>query len=120
MQFINTAKPLDARFVIGSFGESVGYDASAFKLAASTSPGEPAPTVDVPRHHKLPEIHHIFNPGPKSPPIVVTVVFTLLTVLVSFSLLIGLVSNSTSKLSIQSFILSLIIDLNSGPYLVRI
>lgn len=97
MQFVNTSQPLDVRFVIGSFGNSLAYDASAFKLSASTSPGEPVPTVDSPRHGKLPEIHHIFKADPTSPPIVVTVMFTALTVLVPFTILIGLVSNYSEE-----------------------
>ena len=66
-------------------------------------PDVPVPTVETSRYGKLPEIHHIFNGDPQSPPIVITLAFVgtvlaafpVLAVLVSIALVSGIVSGRT-------------------------
>ncbi|GKZ37285.1 hypothetical protein AbraIFM66950_008770 [Aspergillus brasiliensis] len=75
IQFLTAPEPLEARFLIGSFGESIAYNGAAFQLAVARNPDEPVPTVEVSRYGKLPEIHHIFKSDAQSPPIVITLAF---------------------------------------------
>ncbi|GAT25770.1 oligosaccharyltransferase subunit ribophorin II [Aspergillus luchuensis] len=75
VQFLSASEPLEARFLIGSFGESTAYNAAAFQLDVTRNADEPVPTVEVSRYGKLPEIHHIFKSDPQSPPIVITLAF---------------------------------------------
>ncbi|TPR03716.1 Guanine nucleotide exchange factor synembryn family protein [Aspergillus niger] len=75
IQFLSASEPLEARFLIGSFGESTAYNAAAFQLDVTRNADEPVPTVEVSRYGKLPEIHHIFKSDPQSPPIVITLAF---------------------------------------------
>ncbi|EEH47008.1 uncharacterized protein PADG_03106 [Paracoccidioides brasiliensis Pb18] len=87
-QFFQSSKPIEARFVIASFGSAKGYDDPVFRLDitrdASVSE-QPLP----PRYGKLKEIHHIFKADPKSPPLIVTLVFVI-AVLAAFPVLAGL------------------------------
>ncbi|KAB8078373.1 hypothetical protein BDV29DRAFT_10118 [Aspergillus leporis] len=78
IQFLSVAEPLDAKFLIGSFGDSEAYNGAAFKLAVTRNPDQPVPTVEISRYGKLPEIHHIFKDDPRSPPIVITLAFVAL------------------------------------------
>ncbi|KAL2870228.1 putative oligosaccharyltransferase subunit ribophorin II [Aspergillus lucknowensis] len=87
-QFLSASDDLNARILIGSFGSSQAYDEPAFKLAIDRNLDEPIPTSEVSRYGKLPEIHHIFKSDPRSPPIVITLVFIAL-VLAAFPLLAG-------------------------------
>ncbi|GLI78866.1 hypothetical protein PoHVEF18_007188 [Penicillium ochrochloron] len=75
VQFLSLAEPVDARVVIGSFGNSDAYDSSVFKLAIERDPNVPVPTAETARYGKLPEIHHIFKDSPSNPPIIITLVF---------------------------------------------
>ncbi|PLN77005.1 oligosaccharyltransferase subunit ribophorin II [Aspergillus taichungensis] len=75
LQFLAPSKPLEARFLIGSFGTSAAYNGVAFPLTVARDPNEPVPTVEVSRYGKLPEIHHIFKADAQSPPVVITLVF---------------------------------------------
>lgn len=75
LQFLAPSKPLEARFLIGSFGTSAAYNGVAFPLTVARDPNEPVPTVEVSRYGKLPEIHHIFKSDAESPPVVITLVF---------------------------------------------
>ncbi|KAE8145105.1 Oligosaccharyltransferase subunit Ribophorin II-domain-containing protein [Aspergillus avenaceus] len=88
VQFLSVSEPLDARFLIGSFGSSEAYNGAAFKLAVTRNPDHPVPTVEVSRYGKLPEIHHIFKDGPSSPPIVITLTFVAM-VLAALPILAG-------------------------------
>ncbi|KAL2814328.1 Oligosaccharyltransferase subunit Ribophorin II-domain-containing protein [Aspergillus granulosus] len=87
-QFLSTSDALDARILIGSFGESQAYNAPAFKLSLARGADEPVPTFEVSRYGKLPEIHHIFKSDPQSPPVIVTLAFVAL-VLGAFPILAG-------------------------------
>lgn len=87
---------MDARFVIGSFGNSKAYNEPAFQLTVARNPDEPVPSVEVSRYGKLPEIHHIFKSDPQSPPVIVTLVFIGM-VLAAFPILGGLVSLSSKQ-----------------------
>lgn len=90
LQFLTTSEPVDARFVIGSFGSSKAYDRTAFKLSIDRDPDEPLPSTEAVRHGKLPEIHHVFKPDPKNPPVVVSLTFAAM-VIAAFPILAGLV-----------------------------
>lgn len=72
---LRSTEPIDASIVIGSFGNTKGYRAEAFKLAIDRDPNVPLPSTEVERYGKLPEIHHIFKSDPKNPPIIVTLAF---------------------------------------------
>ncbi|KAJ5480745.1 hypothetical protein N7539_006639 [Penicillium diatomitis] len=76
IQFLSLTDPIDARVVIGSFGESKAYDSSVFKLKIQRDANVPLPTAVTSRYGKLPEIHHIFKDSPSNPPIVITLAFT--------------------------------------------
>ncbi|RAH74145.1 putative oligosaccharyltransferase subunit ribophorin II [Aspergillus aculeatinus CBS 121060] len=78
VQFLSVSEPLDARVLIGSFGEADAYNGAAFKLTVARNPDEPVPTVESSRYGKLPEIHHIFKTDARSPPLVITLVFLAL------------------------------------------
>lgn len=79
VQFLSLEQPVDARLLIGSFGSSPAYDATAFQLSIDRDPDEPVPTVEVSRYGKLPEIHHVFKEGPKNPPMAITLAFLAAT-----------------------------------------
>ncbi|KAL4929148.1 putative oligosaccharyltransferase subunit ribophorin II [Aspergillus undulatus] len=85
-QFLSTSEPLDARILIGSFGNSQAYNEPAFQLSLTRGPDEPVPTFEASRYGKLPEIHHIFKADAQSPPVVITLVF-IGTVLAAFPVL---------------------------------
>ncbi|KAF7139686.1 hypothetical protein CNMCM5793_007337 [Aspergillus hiratsukae] len=89
VQFLSVAEPLDARFVIGSFGNSKAYNEPTFQLTVARNPDEPVPSVEASRYGRLPEIHHIFKSDPQSPPVIVTLVFIGM-VLAAFPVLGGL------------------------------
>lgn len=77
MQFLKSSKPIDASVVIGSFGASQGYNDKAFSLSINLDPNVPIASPEKPlRYGKLPEIHHIFRADPKSPPVIISLVFT--------------------------------------------
>ncbi|PYH87565.1 hypothetical protein BO71DRAFT_489471 [Aspergillus ellipticus CBS 707.79] len=90
IRFLSVSEPLDARLLIGSFGDSVAYDGAAFQLAVTHNPDEPVPTAEASsRYGKLPEIHHIFKADAQSPPVVISLVFVAL-VLAALPVLGGL------------------------------
>lgn len=89
-QFLAASELVDARFVIGSFGSSKAYDRAVFKLSIDRDPDEPLPSPEVVRYGKLPEIHHIFKPAPKIPPVIVSVIFAAM-VIAAFPILAGVV-----------------------------
>ncbi|KAL1959671.1 hypothetical protein VTO42DRAFT_1257 [Malbranchea cinnamomea] len=76
VQFVKDSKTLDANLVIASFGSAKGYIGRAFKLHVDRDLNEPLPSTDVVRYGKRDEIHHIFKPDPKSPPLIVSLFFT--------------------------------------------
>ena len=91
-QLITAPTPLDASFVIGSFGSSAAYNGAAFKLSIGHEADVPFPSTVAQRYGKLPEIHHTFKPNPGSPPVFITLVFVAIAILVPSAALIGLVS----------------------------
>ncbi|KAL2392072.1 hypothetical protein ABEF93_001253 [Exophiala dermatitidis] len=89
LQFLRSTSPLSASIVIASFGASEGYNSEAFALTIELDPNAPIQASETPlRYGKLPEIHHIFRPDPKSPNIVITLVF-LGAVLATLPALLG-------------------------------
>ncbi|KAJ5173029.1 hypothetical protein N7492_005622 [Penicillium capsulatum] len=78
IQFLSLTKPVDARVVLGGFGNSEAYDSSVFKLSINRDPDVPVPTTEVPRYGKQPEIHHTFKDSPTNPPIIITLFFVAL------------------------------------------
>lgn len=96
LQFLAPSKPLEARFLIGSFGTSAAYNGVAFPLTVARDPNEPVPTVEVSRYGKLPEIHHIFKADPQSPPVVITLAFVAMA-LACLPVLAGVVSQCSVR-----------------------
>ena len=92
-QFLKS-KTAEAEILIASFGTSQGYKSKAFTLNVDLDPNVPIAIPERPlRYGKLPEIHHIFKPDPKSPPVIVTLFFTA-SVLATLPVLFGTVSYS--------------------------
>ena len=90
-QFLKSSKPIDARLVLGSFGQSSGYNDKAFSLSIALDPNVPSASSEKPlRYGKLPEIHHVFKSDPTSPNIFITLVFTG-AVLATLPMLFGMV-----------------------------
>ncbi|KAK5171921.1 uncharacterized protein LTR77_003558 [Saxophila tyrrhenica] len=88
-QLLTSSKPLQASIILASFGSSTPFDQQAFSLNvetdASAPPSAPSPAE---RYTSKPEIHHIFQDGPKSPPKIISLVFTL-AVLATLPVLLG-------------------------------
>jgi oligosaccharyltransferase complex subunit delta (ribophorin II) len=75
-QFLATSNPLQATLVLGSFGPSTSFSNHVFNLDLGLDPSIPVNIPEKPlRYGKLSEIHHIFRQDPKSPPIIITLVF---------------------------------------------
>ncbi|EXJ65374.1 hypothetical protein A1O7_01715 [Cladophialophora yegresii CBS 114405] len=77
-QFLAANTSLTTSIIVASFGASTpGYNQPAFTLHPSASdPSTPFPAIETPlRYGKLPEIHHIFRSDPKSPPLIISLVF---------------------------------------------
>lgn len=88
-QFLAADKPLKAFIVLGSFGTSVPFKEMAFDLNikhdASAPPALPSPPE---RYASKEEIEHIFKDDPRSPPKVISFVFTL-AILATVPVLLG-------------------------------
>lgn len=90
-QFLHSSKPLHATLIIASFGSSVPYNRHVFDLNVRLDPNAPLPAAEKPlRYGKLSEIHHTFKADPKSPPKIITLVFTV-AVVTALPLLLGTV-----------------------------
>ncbi|KAK2745850.1 hypothetical protein FQN57_003463 [Myotisia sp. PD_48] len=76
-QFLRSKSPIEASLLIASFGTSTGYDKRVFQLNIARDPHEPLPSSDALRYGKLEEIHHIFKPGPTSPPVILSLIFSV-------------------------------------------
>ncbi|PGH10288.1 oligosaccharyltransferase complex subunit delta (ribophorin II) [Blastomyces parvus] len=75
-QFLRSSKPIDASIVIASFGSARGYDSRVFQLDVTRKDAASGPLPsEALRYGKREEIHHIFKADPKSPSIVITLVF---------------------------------------------
>ncbi|KAI4276370.1 MAG: hypothetical protein LQ337_002541 [Flavoplaca oasis] len=76
VQFLSGSQTSSASLIIASFGSSKPYRNHAFDLKVEFDSSSPPRPFDKPlRYGKLPEIHHIFKPDPKSPPKIITIVF---------------------------------------------
>ncbi|KAI9807943.1 MAG: hypothetical protein M1825_005249 [Sarcosagium campestre] len=76
-QLLAASQPLKATLIIASFDNAKGLISHAFDLnVASSSAGSSSDTEKPLRYGKLPEIHHIFRADPKSPPKIISLVFT--------------------------------------------
>ncbi|PKS12833.1 hypothetical protein jhhlp_001045 [Lomentospora prolificans] len=96
VQLVSSKKPLHASIVIGSFGSSQGLVTPLFDIDLVVNPNVAPPKYEKPiRYGKLAEIHHIFKDPEKTPPKVVSLVFTL-TVLATIPALFVGVSLFTS------------------------
>ena len=71
--------------MIGSFGAGQAYKGKAFTIAVEGGEQKGEPQL---RYGKQPEIHHVFRADPRSPPRLVTLVFTAGT-LACLPLLLG-------------------------------
>ncbi|KAM3515392.1 hypothetical protein MY11210_000954 [Beauveria gryllotalpidicola] len=75
VQLLNSATPLEAKIVLGSFGSSKAIVASVFDINVVRDPRH-VNTYEVPlRYGKRPEIHHIFRADPKNPPKMISLAF---------------------------------------------
>ncbi|KAL8980420.1 MAG: hypothetical protein Q9205_004490 [Flavoplaca limonia] len=98
VQFLSGSQTLSASLIIASFGSSKPYRNHAFDLKVEFESSSPPRPVDKPlRYGKLPEIHHIFKPDPKSPPKIITIVFAVAVIAALPSLLI--VPRSVNRIS---------------------
>ncbi|MCJ1239650.1 hypothetical protein MMC14_007648 [Varicellaria rhodocarpa] len=76
-QLLSSSSSLSVTISIASFGSSRPYIFKAFDLSIKTDPNAPVSVPDNPlRYGKLPEIHHFFKVDPKSPPKIITLIFT--------------------------------------------
>lgn len=77
-QLLKSATPLKVSIVLASFGSSTPLNQHVLELSIETDDNAPPIAPPAPeRYAKKPEIHHIFRGDPKSPPKVVSLVFTL-------------------------------------------
>ena len=99
---MRSSAAIDANIIIGSFGSSTPYNDKAFKLSIDLDPNTPVEAVTKPlRYSKLPEIHHIFRADPKSPNVLLSLIF-MGAVLVTVPALLGLVSRCTVLLYLRA------------------
>ncbi|KAF3480883.1 uncharacterized protein GIQ15_06230 [Arthroderma uncinatum] len=77
VQLLAAKTPIEASLLIASFGASNGYNKPIFKLAIDRNPDDPLPSSHALRYGKLEEIHHIFKSDPRSPPVIISLIFTL-------------------------------------------
>ncbi|KAL9069123.1 MAG: hypothetical protein Q9161_005770 [Pseudevernia consocians] len=88
-QLLSSTGPLHASLIIASFGSTKPYNGKAFDLAIELDSGSPLPASEKPlRYGKLPEIHHVFKSDPKSPPKIITLVFSA-AVIAALPVLLG-------------------------------
>lgn len=75
VQLLNSATPLEAKIVLGSFGASKAIVATVFEVNVVRDANS-ASNYEAPlRYGKRPEIHHIFRADPKNPPKIISLVF---------------------------------------------
>ena len=76
-QLATSSTSLTASLVIASFGSSKPYEGRAFDFKVEIDPNFPIVSPGKPlRYGKLPEIHHTFKADPKSPPKIITLIFS--------------------------------------------
>ncbi|KAF4124914.1 oligosaccharyltransferase complex subunit delta (ribophorin II) [Geosmithia morbida] len=90
VQLLVSPKPLKASLVLGSFGSDQATISPAFDIVLQLDANANTPVVEPSlRYGKQPNIHHIFRGDPKSPPIIVSIVFSLAVVATVPALFIG-------------------------------
>ena len=88
-QLLASSQPLTASLVIASFGSSTAYKSKVFDLTVKRDPNVPLGLPEKPvRYGKREEIHHIFRSDPRSPPKIISLVFTA-AVLAALPILFG-------------------------------
>ena len=95
-QLLSSPKPLRASLIIASFGSAKPYNGHVFDLSVDAEAGLPSSEQKPMRYGKLPEIHHIFKTDPKSPPKIITLVFTA-AIVAALPLLVITVCSINSK-----------------------
>jgi oligosaccharyltransferase complex subunit delta (ribophorin II) len=94
VQFLYSSQPLQATLLLASFGSSQPFSNHVFNLDVKVDANAPPPKYEKPlRYGKLPEIHHIFKPDPRSGPVVISIFFVG-AVLATVPILLGVVSIS--------------------------
>lgn len=100
VQLLNSATPLEAKIVLGSFGSSKAIVASVFDINIVRDPSA-SNTYEAPlRYGKRPEIHHIFRGDPKNPPKIISLAFAA-AVLAAIPVLFISVSLKTCSRELQ-------------------
>ncbi|UNI23169.1 hypothetical protein JDV02_009004 [Purpureocillium takamizusanense] len=90
VQLLLSQSPLEATLIIGSQGSTKGTVTPVFNVAVTLDVNGPAPAYEKPlRYGPLAEIHHIFRAGPKNPPKIVSLVFSLAVLATVPALLVG-------------------------------
>jgi oligosaccharyltransferase complex subunit delta (ribophorin II) len=98
VQLLYSSQPLRATLLLASFGSSQPFSNHIFNLDVKVDANAPQPKYEKPlRYGKLPEIHHIFKPDPKSGPIIISVFFVG-AVLATVPILLGVVSTCRIKI----------------------
>jgi oligosaccharyltransferase complex subunit delta (ribophorin II) len=88
-QLLTSSKPLKVSVVLASFGSSTPLNQNVFDLTIQADANAPPAAPPTPeRYTRKPEIHHIFRGDPKSPPKIISLVFTL-AVLAALPILAG-------------------------------
>ncbi|KAI9660315.1 MAG: hypothetical protein M1821_009665 [Bathelium mastoideum] len=77
VQLLASTAPLKASIILGSFGSSTPINTEVFQLDLKRDPSAPLDLPKAVRYGKMPEIHHIFKADPKSPNVLITIVFSL-------------------------------------------
>ena len=76
-QFLSQNTSLTSTILLASFSSTPGYSSAAFTLALTTDSNTPFPISETPlRYGKLPEIHHVFRADPKSPNVLISLIFS--------------------------------------------
>lgn len=89
-QLLASKSPLEASLILGSFGSTAGSITPVLDITLKLDPNGHTASYEAPfRYGPLPEIHHKFRDDPKSPPKIVSLVFSLAVVATVPVLLIG-------------------------------
>lgn len=90
-QLLLSTQPLRATLLLASFGTSLPFAKEVFNLDVEVDASGAVPKYEKPlRYGKLPEIHHIFKPDPKSGPVIISQFFVI-AVLATVPMLLGTV-----------------------------
>lgn len=88
-QFLASDKPLKSFIVLGSFGASAPFKEMAFDINIQHDASSPPALHSAPeRYASKEEITHMFKEDPRSPPKIISLVFTL-AILAALPVLIG-------------------------------